>query len=185
MIEDGIDGGVPALGRLVVGLLWQVGGGTFFYLPSQTRQFSKVQFPIGFGFWIVQFTESNSKLPKIRTIANLLSSKLLRWKLENPKISQAQNSPNSPKNLSISNPVVGFWIFQFTESPSQLPKICPIANLLSSKFTRVEIGKSKNLPIAQNSPNFQSRRQSPISNFQSPKIIQPERYCARSANYYY
>jgi uncharacterized membrane protein len=32
--------------------------GLFFYLPSQTRQFSKVQFPIGFGFWIFQFTKS-------------------------------------------------------------------------------------------------------------------------------
>jgi hypothetical protein len=42
----------------------------------------------------------------IRPIANLLSSKVLRWKLEKSKIlSIAQNSPNSPKNLPISNPV--------------------------------------------------------------------------------
>ena len=39
MIEDGISVIVPALGRLVGD---HVGGGTFFYLPSQTRQFSKV-----------------------------------------------------------------------------------------------------------------------------------------------
>jgi hypothetical protein len=35
-----------------------------------------------------EFTKNPSQLPKIRSIANLLSSKLLRWKLENPKISQ-------------------------------------------------------------------------------------------------
>jgi hypothetical protein len=46
--------------------------------------------------WIFQFTKI-SQLPKIRPIANLLSSKLLRWKKENPKISQ------TPKNLPISN----------------------------------------------------------------------------------
>ena len=105
--------------------------GSFFYLPSQTRQFSKVQFPIVFGFWIFQFTESPSQLPKIRPMANLLSSKLLRWKLENPKI-------------------------------SQLPKILPIHQKISQ------------FPIPL-----------PKSNFQSPKVIPPERYCARSANYYY
>ena len=105
--------------------------GSVFYPPAQTRQFSKVQFPIGFGFWIFQFTKSPSQLPKIRPIANLLSSKLLRWKLENPKI-------------------------------SQLPKILPIHPKISQ------------FPIP-----------SPKSNFQSPKIIQPERYCAGSANYYY
>ena len=47
----------------------------------------------------------------------------------------------------------------------------------------VEIGKSKNLPIQPKISQF------PIpllkSNFQSPKNIQPERYCAGSANYYY
>jgi hypothetical protein len=42
MIEDGIGVVVPTLGLLAVVLLWHVGGGTFFYLPSQTRQFSKV-----------------------------------------------------------------------------------------------------------------------------------------------
>jgi hypothetical protein len=43
--------------------------------------------------------------------------------------------------------------FGFSDSPKifQLPKIYQIANLLSSKL--LEIGKSKNLPIAQNSPN--------------------------------
>jgi hypothetical protein len=121
MIEDGVGVVVPSLGRLVVDLLWHVGGGTFFYLPSKTRQFSKVQFPIRFGFWIFQFTKSPSRLPKIRPIANLLSSKLLWWKLENPKISQL------PKNLP-----------KISQFPIPLPK----------------------------------------SNFQSPKIIQPERYCA-------
>ena len=105
--------------------------GSFFYLPSQTRQFSKVQFPIWFGFWIFQFTESPSQSPKIRPIANLLFSKLLRWKLENPKI-------------------------------SQLPKILPIHQKISQ------------FPIPL-----------PKSNVQRPKIIQPERYCAGSANYYY
>ena len=70
MIEDGV--GVPAHGRLVVDLLWHVGGGI--YLPSQSRQFSKVQFPIGFGFWIFLFTKRPSQLPKIRPIANLLST---------------------------------------------------------------------------------------------------------------
>ena len=96
--------------------------GSFFYLPSQTRQFSKVQFPAVFGFWIFQFTKSPFQSPKIHPIANLLSSKLLRWKLENPKI-------------------------------SQLPKVLPIHPKISQ------------FPIP-----------SPKSNFQSPKIIQPERY---------
>jgi hypothetical protein len=82
MIEDdGVDVVAPALDDSWWSL-WHVGCGTFFYLPSQTLQFSKVQFPIGFGFWIFQFTKSPSQLPKIRPIANLLSSKLL------PKISQ-------------------------------------------------------------------------------------------------
>jgi hypothetical protein len=61
MIEDGIGVVVPALGQLVVDLLWYVGGGMFFYLPSQTRQFSKVQFPIRLGFWIFKFTKSPSQ----------------------------------------------------------------------------------------------------------------------------
>jgi hypothetical protein len=45
---------------------------------------------------------------------------------------------------------------------SQLPKILPFHPKISQ------------FPIP-----------SPKSNFQSPKIIQPERYCAGSANYYY
>ena len=75
--------------------------GSLFYLPSQTHQFSKVQFPIGFGFWIFQFTESPSLLPEIHPIANLLSSKLNggNWKIQKtpncPKFSQfTQKSPN-------------------------------------------------------------------------------------------
>jgi hypothetical protein len=53
----------------------------------------------------------------------------------------------------------------------------------------VEIGKPKNLPIAPNSPN--SPKSLSISNpvgkvqFPKSKIIQPERYSARLANYYY
>jgi hypothetical protein len=84
---------------LVVGLL--------FYLPSQTRQFSKVQFPIGFGFWILDFpfTKSPSQLPKVRPIANFLSSYYGgNWKIQKSPNAIAQNSPNSPKNLPISNP---------------------------------------------------------------------------------
>jgi hypothetical protein len=129
MIEDGISVVVPALGRLVVNLLWHVGGGMFFYLPSQTRQFSKVQFPIGFGFWIFQFSKSPSQLPKIRPITNLLVNYYGgNWKI--------QKSPNCPK------------FSQFTQK-SQFP-----------------------IPL-------------PKSNFRSPKIIQPERYCAGLANYNY
>jgi hypothetical protein len=69
MIEDGVCVVVPAL-KDSWWILWQAVG-SFFYLPSQTHQFSKVQFPIWFGFWIVQFTKSPSQLPKIRPIANL------------------------------------------------------------------------------------------------------------------
>ena len=68
MIEDGIGVVVPALGQLVVDLLWYVGGGMFFYLPSQTRQFSKVQFPIGFGFWI--FPIHRKSLPIAPNLSN-------------------------------------------------------------------------------------------------------------------
>jgi hypothetical protein len=77
-------------------ILWHVVVGSFIYLPSQTRQFSKVQFPAVLDFG---FSNSPKVQPKIRPIANLLSSKLLRWKLENPKISQL------PKNVPISNPI--------------------------------------------------------------------------------
>jgi hypothetical protein len=35
----------PSAWQLVVDLLWRFGGGMFFYLTSQTCQFSKVQFP--------------------------------------------------------------------------------------------------------------------------------------------
>jgi hypothetical protein len=90
----------------VVDLLWHVGGGMFFYLPSQTRQFSKLQFPM--RVWILDFLIHPKSLPiaKIHPIANLLSSKLLQWTLENPQISQVpKSSPNSPKNLPIANPV--------------------------------------------------------------------------------
>jgi hypothetical protein len=76
---------------------------SFFYLPFHTHQFSKVQFQCEFGFWIFQFTKSPSQLPKIRPIANFLSSKLLQWKLENPKISQLPKI--HPKNHPKSNPV--------------------------------------------------------------------------------
>ena len=131
MIEDGIGASSQRLddscwiscGMLVVGR-----SSTYLLKPVN---FSKSNFQCGFGFWIFQFTKSPSQLPKIRPIANLLSRKLLRWKLENPKI-------------------------------SQLPKILPIHPKISQ------------FPIPL-----------PKSNFQSPKIIQPERYCAGSANYYY
>jgi hypothetical protein len=87
MIE-GVDVGVPALDDSCGGSFGMLVVISFFYQPSQRSQFSKVKFPIGFGFWIFRFTKSPSQLPKIHLIANLLSSKLLQWKLENPKISQ-------------------------------------------------------------------------------------------------
>ncbi len=104
MIEDGIGVVVPALGRLVVNLLWHVGGGMFFYLPSKTRQFSILDFPI------------------------------------------------HPKSLPIAQKVE---IGKSKNLPMQLPKILPIHPKISQ------------FPFP-----------SPKSNFQSPKIIQPERYCA-------
>jgi hypothetical protein len=128
MIEDGVNVVVPALDDSWW-ILWHVGGGIV--LPSQTRQFSKVQFPIGFGFWI----------------------------FHSPKV-----PPNCPK---------------FVQSP-----IFYLVN-----YYTVEIGKPKNLPIAPNSPN--SPKSLSISNpvgkvqFPKSKIIQPERYSARLANYYY
>jgi hypothetical protein len=95
--------------------------GSFFNLPSQIRQFSHSS--ISNRVWILDFPiHRQSQLPKIRPTANFLSTKLLRWKLENPKI-------------------------------SELPKILPI------------LPKISQFPI-----------QSPKSNFQSPNIIQPERY---------
>jgi hypothetical protein len=85
MIEDSVSVGVPALDDLWW-ILWHAG--------------------ISNRVW---------KLPKIRPIANLLSSKLLRWKLENPKISQL------PKNLSIHPKI------------SQFPIPSPKSNFQSSK----------------------------------------------------
>ena len=73
MIEDGVIV-VPALAGLEVDIWWHVGGVMIFYLPSQTCQFSKVQFPIRFGFCIFQFTKSASQLLKNCPIANLLSN---------------------------------------------------------------------------------------------------------------
>ena len=59
MIEDGFSVVIPALDDSWW-FLWHVGGGKFFCLPSETCQFSKVQFPIEFWFWIFQFTKSPS-----------------------------------------------------------------------------------------------------------------------------
>jgi hypothetical protein len=121
--DDGVGVVVPALDVVVV--LWHVVE-SFFCLPSQTRQFSKVQFPAVFGFWIFQFTESPSQLPKIRPIANLLSSKLLLWKLENPKLSQ------SPKILPI-HPKISQFPMPLPKSNVQSPKL---SNLKGTKPDR-------------------------------------------------
>ena len=67
-------------------------------------------------------------------------------------------------NLSISK----VWIldFPFTKSPFQLPEIRPITNLLSIKSLRWKLENPKISKFTQKSPNFQSRRQSPISKVQ-------------------
>ena len=54
-------------------------------LPFWTHGFSNVQFFL--RFWEIRQILI-FQLPKIRPIANLLSSKLPWWKLENPKASQ-------------------------------------------------------------------------------------------------
>ena len=58
--------------------------GSFFYLPSQTRQFSILDFPI-----------HSKSLP--------IAQKVEIGKSKNLPI--AQNSPNLPKNLPIFNPI--------------------------------------------------------------------------------
>ena len=99
------------------------------------------QFPIGFGFWIFQFTKSPSQLPKIRPIANLLSSKLLRWKLENPKISQLPKIlPIHPKISQFpipspkiaSEPAILEAIERFLAINHDMVKVLQIANALQS-----------------------------------------------------
>jgi hypothetical protein len=103
MIEDGVGGVVPMLGRLVVDVVAHVGGGTFFYLPSRTRQISKVQFPIVFGFSIFQFTKSPSPPNCPKFVQSPIFYRVNyyggNWKLKKspncPKFSQfTKKSPN-------------------------------------------------------------------------------------------
>jgi hypothetical protein len=91
MIEDGIFVGVPVLQRLVVDVLWHVVGGIVLLpnLPSQTRQFSKVQFPIGFGF-----SNSPKVPPNCPKLVQLPIFYLVNYYGGNCKI---QKSPNYPK----------------------------------------------------------------------------------------
>ena len=91
------------------------------------------------------------------------------WHVGGGIVLQPTSSNPSIFQSPISNRV---WIldFPFTKSPSQLPKIRPIANLLSSKLlyggnwkTQKSPNCSKFSQFTQKSLNFQSRRQSPIS----------------------
>jgi hypothetical protein len=69
------------------------------------------------------------------------------------------------------------------KSPSQMPKIRPIANLLSSKLLQYKLENPKISQFTKKSPNFQSHHQSPISKVQkisNLKGTKPDRH-----NYYY
>jgi hypothetical protein len=121
MIEDGVS--IPALDDSWW-ILWHVGGGIVL-LPTFSNlkpvNFPESNFQSGFGFWNFQFTKNPSQLPKIRPIANLLSSKLQRWKFEIGKskyLPIAQDSPNSPKNLLISHPVAKFQFLKSKNYPT-------------------------------------------------------------------
>jgi hypothetical protein len=73
VIEDGVGVNVPALDDSWW-ILWHIGGGIVFYLHSQTRQFSKVQFSM--RVLILDFQIQQKSLPIAQnSCANLLSRK--------------------------------------------------------------------------------------------------------------